>query len=76
VVQQRHQINFMTSEEIKLWVDSLTDEERFLASAYLQHRAQENDPVYQAELLRRMAQMEQGRKISFEAIQRIHQILE
>jgi hypothetical protein len=54
----------------------MTDEERFFAAAYLQHRAQENDPAYQALLSERMNRMDAGHKVTLEQAQRIHEALE
>ena len=66
----------MTTAEIKANIDKLTDEERFFAAAYLQHRAQENDPAYQTMLSERMNRMDAGKKVTLEQVQRIHQTLE
>jgi len=62
--------------EIKASIDRMTDEERFFAAAYLQHRAQANDPAYQALLSERMKRMDGGEKVTLEQAQRIHQALE
>ncbi len=66
----------MTTEEIKANIDRMTDEERFFAAAYLQHRAQENDPAYRLLLSARMERMDAGKKVSFEQVKRIHEALE
>jgi hypothetical protein len=62
--------------EIKDSIDRMTDEERFFAAAYLQHRAQANDPAYQALLADRMKHMDAGQKVTLEQAQRIHDALE
>ena len=54
----------------------MTEEERFFAAAYLQHRSQEHDPAYQALLSERMKRMDAGQKVTLEQVQRIHQALE
>jgi len=54
----------------------MTDEERFFAAAYLQHRAQENDPAYQVMLAERKKRMDAGHKVTLEQVQRIHNVLE
>ena len=54
----------------------MTDEERFFAAAYLQHRAQENDPAYQVMLVERKKRMDAGHKVTLEQVQRIHNVLE
>ncbi len=66
----------MSTAEIKASIDRMTDEERFFAAAYLQHRAQEKDPAYQAILEARMKRMDAGHKVTLEQLQRIHQTLE
>ena len=54
----------------------MSDEERFFAAAYLQHRAQAADPGYQALLSERMNRMEAGKRVTLEQAQRIHEALE
>jgi len=54
----------------------MTDEERFIAAAYLQHRAQERDSNYQILLAERMKRMDSGQKVTLEQAQRIHAALE
>ncbi len=66
----------MTTSEIKDSIDKLTDEERFFAAAYLQHRAQESDPAYQAMLAERMNRMDAGKKVTLEQVHRVHETLE
>jgi hypothetical protein len=57
---------------IKERIDQMSAEERFAATAYLQHLAQENDQGYQAMISERMVQMDRGRKITLEQARRIH----
>ena len=66
----------MTTAEIKASIDKLTDEERFFAAAYLQHRAQESDPAYPTMLSERMNRMDAGKKVTLEQVQRVHNTLE
>lgn len=66
----------MTTAEIKATIDKLTDEERFFAAAYLQHRAQECDAAYRTMLSERMNRMDAGAKVTLEQAQRVHQALE
>jgi hypothetical protein len=61
--------------EIKASIDRMTDEERFFAAAYLQHRAQAADPAYRGVLSERMKRMEAGQKVTLEQAQRIHEAL-
>jgi hypothetical protein len=62
--------------EIKDSIDRMSDEERFFAAAYLQHRAQASDPAYQTLLSERMKRMDAGQKVTLEQAQRIHEALE
>jgi len=62
--------------EIKASIDRMTNVERFFAAAYLQHRAQADDPAYQALLSERMKRMDAGQKVTLEKTQRIHEALE
>jgi hypothetical protein len=66
----------VSTSEIRASIDSMTEEERFFAAAYLQHRAQERDPAYAAMLTERIKLMESGQKVSLEQAKRIHQALE
>jgi hypothetical protein len=71
-------LNFssVSTADIKATIDQMTDEERFFAAAYLQHRSQGADPGYQALLAARMKRMDAGRKVTFEQALRIHEALE
>ena len=66
----------MSITEIKASIDRMTNVERFFAAAYLQHRAQADDPAYQALLSERMKRMDAGQKVTLEKTQRIHEALE
>lgn len=66
----------MSIAEIKASIDRMTDAERFFAAEYLQHRAQANDPAYQALLSDRMKRRDAGQKVTLEQAQRIHDALE
>ena len=66
----------MSLAEIKDSIDRMSDEERFFAAAYLHHRAQANDPTYQALLSTRMKRVDDGQKVTLEQAQRIHAALE
>jgi len=63
----------VSAAEIKASIDGMTDEERFFAAAYLQHRAQENDPAYKAVLAERMKGMDAGQKVTLEQAERIYE---
>jgi hypothetical protein len=66
----------VSTSDIKAKIDQMTEDERFFAAAYLQHRAQENDPSYQMTLAERIKSMEAGHKVTLEQVQRIHDVLE
>ena len=66
----------MSIAEIKDSIDRMSDEERFFAAAYLQHRAQASDPAYQTLLSERMKRMDAGLKVTLEQAHRIHEALE
>ena len=66
----------MSITEIKASIDRMTDEERFFAAAYLQHRAQVDDPAYRALLSERMKLMDAGQKVTLEQARRVHEVLE
>jgi hypothetical protein len=65
----------MTTVEIRQSIDQMTDEERFFATAYLQHLSQQQDPQYQTMLSERMQRMDAGKKVTLEQAVKIHQAL-
>lgn len=66
----------MTTQQVKQQIDAMTDDDRFLATAYLDHLASEKDSSYQAELTSRMNRMDVGKKVSLEQLERLHHALE
>jgi hypothetical protein len=66
----------VSTADIKAKIDQLTEDERFFAAAYLQHRAQESDPSYQLALAERLKSVEPGHKVTLEQVQGIHDVLE
>ena len=66
----------MSTAEIKASIDRMSDEERFIAAAYLQHCAQQRNPAYKALLAKRMRRMDAGRKVTLDQTERIHAALE
>jgi hypothetical protein len=52
----------MTPTEIKQLIDAMSDEDRFLAAAYLEHLANTKDEVHRMTLAKRMLRMDTGRK--------------
>lgn len=66
----------MSVAEIKATIDAMTDEERFLAAAYLQHQANERDAVYGGVPNARMEDMDQGKKLVWEDALHMHEMTE
>ncbi len=69
-------IRFMSLTEIKSQIDAMSDEDRFLAAAYLQHLANSRDDVYLGELAARGDRIEAGKKFTLEQAVRMHESLE
>jgi hypothetical protein len=66
----------MNKLNIKAAIDRMTEDERFFAAAYFQHRAQENDPAYQAVLAERIKSMNAGCLVTLGQVHRVHDVLE
>lgn len=66
----------MSVAELKQTVDSLSTEERLFLSAYLHHLSRAGDPAHKAELGKRLRRIEEGKKITLEQAQRLHESLE
>ena len=66
----------MTTLEVKQQIDAMSDEERFLAAAYLEHRSNEKDPAHLRTLADRMDRMDAGQKVSIDQLDRLHRALE
>jgi hypothetical protein len=66
----------MTTIHIRELIDAMSDEERFFASAYLQHLSNEAPPQHKATLAARMSRMDEGRKFSLDQLVDVHQQLE
>ena len=65
----------MSLAEVKATVASMTIDERLEVAALIAHLNRVEDPEYRAELDRRMAAMESGRKTSAEQIEAAHEKL-
>ena len=65
----------MSFAELKEKVAELTDEERLDLEAWLVCLRLSNDPEWLAEMDRRMAKMDAGKKVSQEEVLRMHQEL-
>jgi hypothetical protein len=65
----------MSFAELKEKVAELSEEERLDMEAWLVSLRLMNDPEWLAEMSRRMADMDAGKKVSQEEILRIHQEL-
>jgi hypothetical protein len=65
----------MSFAEIKVQVAELSDEERLELQGFLYFLRVQNDPEHLAELDRRMADMDAGKKFSQEDVERLHREL-
>lgn len=69
----------MTATQVKQQIDAMSDEDRFLAAAYLEHLSNEKDAAYRmnlAERMQRMQRMDAGQKASLDQLERLHNALE
>lgn len=66
----------MTTTLVREQIDAMSDEDRFFASAYLQHLANEQDASRQVTLEARMKRMDSGRKVTLAQLTELHQQLE
>lgn len=62
----------MTTPHIREQIDAMSDEDRFFASAYLQHLSNEADPQHKATLAALEIDQAQERKRRFEANPKKH----
>ena len=65
----------MSLAEIKEQIAELTPEERLEIAALIVHLTQASDPEYRAELDRRMAAMDAGKKYTEQDVLRLHEKL-
>ncbi len=65
----------MGAKAIRQQIDAMSEEERFFASAYLQHLANEHDDERKARLAARMKRMDQGRHFTLDQAHQIDQSL-
>lgn len=66
----------MTTLQVKQQIDAMSDEDRFLAAAYLEHLSNEKDAAHRLTLGERMQRMDAGKKVSLEQLERLHLALE
>ena len=66
----------MTTSQVRQQIDAMSDEDRFIASAYLMHLANEHDAERPVVLEKRMNRMEAGQKFTLEQLADVHQRLE
>lgn len=57
-----------TTTHIREQIDAMSDEDRFFASAYLQHLSNEADPQHKAALAARMTRMDEGHKFTLDQL--------
>lgn len=66
----------MTATQVKQQIDAMSDEDRFLAAAYLEHLSNEKDAAHRMNLAERMQRMDAGQKVSLDQLERLHNALE
>jgi len=66
----------MTTMQVKEQIDAMSDEDRFLAAAYLEHLSNAKDEVHRMTLAKRMQSMEAGQKVPLERLKVLHLALE
>ncbi|HMO64944.1 MAG TPA: hypothetical protein PKE47_06935 [Verrucomicrobiota bacterium] len=66
----------MSAAEITAQVDRMTEDERFVARAYIQHLENCKDPAYLAGLSAAAARLEAGEGVPLERLERLHRMLE
>ena len=65
----------MSLAEVKTSVAAMSIDERLDVAAFIAHLNRAEDPEYRAELDRRMADMDSGRKTSADELERLHEDL-
>ena len=65
----------MSLAEVKTSVAAMSIEERLDVTAFIAHLNRTEDPVYRAELDRRMADMDSGHKTTAGELERLHEDL-
>jgi hypothetical protein len=65
----------MSLAEVKTSVAAMSIDERLDVAAFIAHLNRAEDPEYRAELDRRMADMDSGRKTTASELERLHEDL-
>lgn len=65
----------MTTTEVRQQIDAMSEEDRFFASAYLQHLANENDGERKSRLAERSSRMAQGKSLGLDQLKGLHESL-
>jgi hypothetical protein len=73
---QKPHLRAMTTTHIREQIDAMSDEDRFFASAYLQHLSHEAVSERKATLAARMTHMDEGHKFTLDQLVDVHQQLE
>ncbi len=66
----------MSTVEIKASIDSMSEEERFFAKAYLHHLNRDDDVEYWLALDKRVERNRSGHGVTLETFERLHYALE
>jgi DNA-binding transcriptional MerR regulator len=65
----------MSLAEVKTSVEAMSIDDRLDVAAFIAHLNRAEDPEYRAELDRRMAEMDSGRKTPASELERLHEDL-
>ncbi len=65
----------MSIEQLQREMEHASDAERLELAMYLRHLRRRNDPEHAAELSRRMKEMDEGKRVTLEEVQRRHEAL-
>jgi len=66
----------MTTAALKQTVDGLSEAERTYLAAYLEVQSLIHSEAHRAEMGRRLHEMDQGRRLTSDAVKELHQALE
>ena len=65
----------MSAIELKTFVDQCSQEDRLFLQALLHHEQLACDPAHLADMQRRMTDMDDGRKVSWDTALKLHQTM-
>ena len=65
----------MAMTDVRQQIDAMSEEDRFFASAYLQHLANGSDSERERHLAERLDRLEQGRGVDLDQLKSLHESL-